>query len=37
VRRSWAAVLSYVCSRRERVNGPGRNSRDEGSEGGGGW
>lgn len=34
--RSEAIVLLKVCSRRGREKGPGMNSREEGSEGGGG-
>ena len=34
---SGATVDLYVCSTRGRVKGPGTKSRDDGSDGGGGW
>lgn len=34
---SGETVESKVCSARGAENGPGTNSREEGSDGGGGW
>ena len=35
--KSGAMVLWYVCSRRGKEKGPGTKTREEGSEGLGGW